>query len=56
MNVKSHSFVENRSFQLKPDLLFDEIVNLADEGNRQKLFFVLFKVYCCFYRCGRHFC
>lgn len=36
MNMKSHGFMETRSFQLKPDSLFDRIANLVDEGNMQK--------------------
>lgn len=38
MNVQSHGFMENRSFQLKPDSFFDKIVNLVDEGNMQNFF------------------
>lgn len=30
--------MENRPFQLKPDSLFDKIVNLVDEGNMQNIF------------------
>lgn len=44
MNVKSHGFMENRSFQVKPDSSFDKIVNLVDEGNMHKK---------CFFFCSR---
>lgn len=40
MNVNSQGFMENRSFQLKPYLLFGKVINLVGEGNRQ--FFFLF--------------
>lgn len=36
--MKSHGFMENRPFQLKPDSLFDKIVNLVDGGNMQNIF------------------
>lgn len=42
MNVNSQSFMENRSFQLKPYSLFGKFVNLVGEGNKRFIFLFLF--------------